>query len=429
VNELNLVAINLTRRCNLNCEHCYLDATTLKEESENELSTAEAKSILDEVFALNPEAMVVLTGGEPLLRNDLEEIVQHGSQLGLFIVAGTNGIQLTSKRVQSLKNMGLMGVGVSLDSTDPVKHDNFRGKKGCWEKTIKGLKNCAEEGLSFQVHFTVTQWNIGEIDDMIALSENLGARVVNIFFLICTGRGETVSELSPLQYESALEDIVRAQSRYADMIIRPRCAPHFKRVAMHQNPDADINRISGREGDGCLAGIHYCRITPEGEVTACPYIDTPVGSIRSQSLAKIWNESAQFNLLRNPELEGKCGVCEYRSLCGGCRARPVAQGKNIMASDTLCDFEPQGKPLITNLPESATASISWDHVALTRLNKIPGFIRKMVKRRAEAYVLEREESIVEVHHLEELTARRFGNNKPGSTMLIKRTGGAKNRII
>lgn len=412
MNELNLVAINLTRRCNLACEHCYLDATTLKEGSVNELSTDEAKSILDEVFALNPEAMVVLTGGEPLLRNDLEEIVHHGSQLGLFLVAGTNGVALARKRVRSLKDMGLMGVGVSLDSTNAAKHDSFRGKQGAWKKTMKGLENCLEEGLSFQIHFTVMEWNLGEIDDIIALSEKLGARVVNIFFLICTGRGETVSELSPAQYELALKDIIRAQAKYADMIIRPRCAPHFKRVAMQLNPDAEINRISGREGDGCLAGIHYCRITPEGDVTACPYIDTAVGSIRSQSLASIWTEASQFALLRNPELEGKCGVCEYRSLCGGCRARPVAQGGSIMASDALCDFNPQGKSLVRVLSDSTTAKISWDAAALTRLDRIPGFIRKMVKKRAEAYVLEKKESIVEVHHLEELTARRFGNNKP-----------------
>lgn len=429
MNELNLVAINLTRRCNLNCEHCYLDATTLQEESENELSTDEAKSILDEVFALNPEAMVVLTGGEPLLRNDLEEIIHHGSQLGLFIVVGTNGVQLTAKRVQSLKNMGLMGVGVSLDSTDAVKHDVFRGKQGCWDKTVKGLRNCVKEGLSFQVHFTVSNWNIGEIDDMIALSEKLGARVVNIFFLICTGRGETVSDLSPQQYESALKDIIQAQSRYTDMIIRPRCAPHFKRVAMQLNPDASINRIGGREGDGCLAGIHYCRITPEGEVTACPYIDTSVGSIRSQSLTSIWNEADQFKLLRNPELEGKCSVCEYRVLCGGCRARPVAQGRNIMASDTLCSLEPQGKPLIRELPDSSTTAISWDDVALTRLNRIPGFVRKMIKKRAETYVLAQKESRVEIHHLEELTARRFGNDNPASKILTKRMSRTKNRKI
>jgi AdoMet-dependent heme synthase len=420
MSDLNLVAINLTRRCNLSCEHCYLDATTLKNGASNELTTNEAKSILDEVFALNPEAMVVLTGGEPLLRNDLEEIIQHGAQLGLFLVAGTNGVQLTHKRVQSLKQAGLMGVGVSLDSTDATKHDNFRGKKGSWEKTVKGLDYCREEGLSFQVHFTVMQWNMGEIDAMIALAEKLGAMVVNIFFLICTGRGETASDLSPSQYESALKGIIQAQATYPDMIIRPRCAPHFKRVAMQLNPDASINRISGREGDGCLAGIHYCRITPEGDVTACPYIETTVGNIRSQTLNNIWSDSSQFTLLRNPQLEGKCGECEYRTLCGGCRARPVAQGNSIMASDTMCNYHPKGDELINPLSDPVPGVISWDDAALTRLNRIPGFIRKMIKKRAEAYVLEKNESIVEVHHLEELTARRFGDRKPNLRKLMGR---------
>ena len=411
-NELNLVAVNVTTRCNLACEHCYLDATTLKDGTENELSTTEVKSALDDVQALNPDAMVVLTGGEPLLRNDLEEIVQHGSQLGLFLVLGTNGVQLTQKRISMLKAAGLMGVGVSLDSIDAQKHDDFRGRHGCWQKTIDGLGMCREKDLSFQIHFTVNQRNYGEIDDIIALSEELGARVVNIFFLICTGRGETVSDITPQQYELALRDIIKAQESYPEMIIRPRCAPHFKRVALQMNPESEINRISGREGDGCLAGIHYCRITPQGEVTACPYIEMSVGSIREQGLGEIWKDAGQFQQLRNPELEGKCGVCEYRAICGGCRARPVASGEGIMASDLLCEYLPQGKSLVEPLSDVGLVQISWDEAALVRINRIPGFIRKMVKKKAEAYVLEQEETVVKVHHLEEMTARRFGGKRP-----------------
>ena len=180
---------------------------------------------------------------------------------------------------------------------------------------------------------------------------------------------------------------------------------------MQLNPESDINRISGREGDGCLAGIHYCRVTAQGEVTACPYIEMSVGSIRDKPLTSLWTEAAQFQALRNPELEGKCGVCEYRVVCGGCRARPVAQGKSLIASDPLCEYSPQGKPLIQPLLDAAVVEISWDEAALTRLNRIPGFVQKMVKKKAEAYVLEKKETTVKIHHLEELTARRFGNKR------------------
>ncbi|MBT4160907.1 MAG: radical SAM protein, partial [Gammaproteobacteria bacterium] len=314
--DLNLIAINLTRRCNLACEHCYLDATTLKEGDSDELSCGEVKALLDEVHALNSSAMVVLTGGEPLLRPDLEEIICHGSELGLFIVLGTNGLQLTEKRVAALKNAGLMGAGISLDSTEAETHDEFRGLNGAWDKTMKGIRHCQQLDLSFQIHFTVTQRNRHEIDDIIALSESLGARVINIFFLICTGRGETESDLTPAQYESALKDIIQAQENYPDMIVRPRCAPHFKRVALQLNPEAEINRISGQESDGCLAGLHYCRIASDGRVTACPYIETTAGDTRVDSLQQIWEQAPQFDALRTPQLEGKCGACEYRLLCG-----------------------------------------------------------------------------------------------------------------
>jgi len=419
MNELNLIAINLTKRCNLACDHCYLDATTLKQGTADELTTREVNLILDQVHALNPDAMVVLTGGEPLLREDLEEIIEHGSQLGLFIVAGTNGIQLTSSRVHSLQAAGLMGVGVSLDSIYPEKHDNFRGKSGSWQKTMKGLENCREQELSFQVHFTVTRMNRDEIHDIIALSEEIGARVVNIFFLICTGRGDTASDLTPDEYETALKHIIQVQESYPDMIVRPRCAPHFKRVAMQMNPDAEINRISEQEGDGCLAGIHYCRINSSGDVTACPYIETAVGSTREQPFTHIWNDSAEFAGLRNPDLDGKCGMCEYRSLCGGCRARPFAQGDGLFGSDLLCSYIPEGGPLIEPLRDPN--EVSWDEAALVRLERIPGFIRKMVKKKAEAYVLDNSESIVRVRHLEELTARRFGSNRQKKPKLFART--------
>ncbi len=412
MNDLNLIAINLTRRCNLSCKHCYLDATTLKFGTDNELSTSEVKDILQQVSQLNSAAMVVLTGGEPLLRDDLESIIEFGSQLGLFIVAGTNGVQLTQKRVRSLKTAGLMGLGVSIDSVNPARHDEFRGRDGSWAKTMKGLEYCREEDLSFQIHFTVTRMNHDEIDDIIKLSEALGARIVNIFFLICTGRGETASDLLPSEYTSSLKNIIKAQSDYPDLIIRPRCAPHFKRIAMQLNPEADINRIDGREGDGCLAGIHYCRIDSEGQVTACPYIDLPAGNIRQQSFNDIWHNSSQFQSLRNPSLTGKCGRCEYRSICGGCRARPVADGDSIMDSDPLCDYVPEGRPVIIPLADLSATEISWSDDALVRLNRIPGFIRKMVKKRAEAYVMDQKGSIVTTTHLEELTARRFGNKRP-----------------
>ncbi|MCU7940922.1 MAG: radical SAM protein [gamma proteobacterium symbiont of Bathyaustriella thionipta] len=247
------------------------------------MSVSEVNAVLNEFASRGQQTMIVLTGGEPLARTDLEEMISHGAQLGLSMVIGTNGTLLTSRRATSLKAAGALGVGISVDSLHKEQHDKFRGLTGSWKQTFQGIQHCREQELSFQIHFTVTRNNYTELDDIIKFSHDNGARVLNLFFLICTGRAESASDISAEQYEYILTQTIAAQAEYPDMIIRPRCAPHFKRIAQQLNPDSPITRVSGFDGDGCIAGTHYCRVAPNGDVTACPYIDTPSGNIRKQS--------------------------------------------------------------------------------------------------------------------------------------------------
>ena len=412
-NDLFIIAINLTRRCNLACAHCYMDAETREGGGDGELSTDEITNLLDEIASRSNETMVVLTGGEPLLRRDLEQLVAHGHSLGLSMVVGTNGVLLDEQRVQSLQAAGVMGMGISLDSLDPHSHDDFRGCPGSWEKTLAAIDQCKKHDLPFQVHFSVTEHNAHEVQSMIDFASASGAHVLNIFFLICTGRGESMSDITPARYEQVLKQLVEAQEQTRDLIIRARCAPHYKRVAYEHNPESPLTRAQGYEGGGCLAGIHYCRITPEGAVTACPYIPDEDGSIREQGFWEIWDNSPGFQQLRNPTLGGKCGKCEYRKLCGGCRARPLAMGGTIMDADPWCSHYPTGKPVIQPLVEHQNTTISWSAEAQQRLERVPGFLRKMVRKRAEAHVLELGENQVTSEHMATLAARRFGDNFPG----------------
>jgi radical SAM protein with 4Fe4S-binding SPASM domain len=412
-NDLFIIAVNLTRRCNLACAHCYMDAETRETGGDGELRTDEITNLLDEIASRSNETMVVLTGGEPLLRRDLEQLVEHGHSLGLSMVVGTNGVLLDEQRVQSLKAAGAMGMGISLDSLDPHSHDNFRGCPGSWEKTLSAMDHCKKHDLPFQVHFSVTEHNAHEVQSMIDFASASGAHVLNIFFLICTGRGESMSDITPARYEQVLKQLVETQEQTRDLIIRARCAPHYKRVAYERNPESPLTRAQGYEGGGCLAGIHYCRITPEGAVTACPYIPDEDGSIREQSFWKIWDDSPGFRQLRNPTLGGKCGKCEYQKLCGGCRARPLAMGGSIMDADPWCNHTPTGKAIIQPLVEQQNSTISWSAEAQQRLERVPGFLRKMVRKRAEAHVLELGESQVTSEHMATLAARRFGDNFPG----------------
>ena len=411
--DLILVAINLTRRCNLACAHCYLDASTLRDCGDNELTTDEVCQLLHDIVACGESTMVVLTGGEPLVRRDLEEIISYGTRLGLVMVVGTNGMMLTERRVASLKRAGLLGAGISVDSLDADKHDKFRGQSGAWKKTMAGIEQCRRQQLSFQLHFSVTDNNADEIPAVIDFASSSGARILNFFFLVCTGRGSAFADITAARYEHVLGEIIQAQKNHPELIIRPRCAPHFKRIAFQQNPESPLNRISGNEGDGCIAGTHYCRITPEGGITACPYIEDEVGNIRQQSFAEIWNNSEYFGRLRQPNLKGACGSCEFRKLCGGCRARPVAAGNDLMDADPWCTYVPTGNALIEPLADMAALDIHWSSQAENRLAKVPSFLQKMIRKRAEAYVAELGEREVTTDHLKILSARRFGSNMPG----------------
>ncbi len=414
--DLSLLAINLTQRCNLACGHCYLDATTIRDTDESELSTREVCTLLDNIAAMDNGTMVVLTGGEPLVRRDLETIIQHGSDKELAMVLGTNGALLTKQRVKTLQKAGLMGAGISIDSLNPEFHDTFRGQQGSWQQTMNGIESCREAGLSFQLHFSIMDDNAHELKDIIEFARLVEARGLNIFFLVCTGRGESFSNISPLRYEQTLQEIIKAQALYTDLIIRPRCAPHFKRIAFQQNPDSKLNQISGREGDGCIAGIHYARVTHDGSVTPCPYIETTSGNIRQQQFSSIWDNANDFQKLREAKLLGRCGKCEYQQLCGGCRARPLATGNRLMDSDEFCTYVPKGEAIIQPL-QLLKNSISWSEEADISLQRIPVFIRKMVKKRAETYVAEQGETVVTTEHLATLSARRFGGNHPGRPSL------------
>lgn len=420
---LRLVAINLTWRCNLACAHCYLDAGSQAGGSGDELGTGEVCAVLDEIAACSDQAMVVLTGGEPLLRRDLETIVGHGAERGLTMVIGSNGTALTEARVQALKRAGLAGAGISVDSLDAGRHDRFRGLPGCWRKTMAGIEACRRHGLSWQLHFTLTAENAHELPAMVDFAREKGARVLSVFFLVCTGRARGMVDLTPEQYERALAAIIQAQKQNPDLIVRPRCAPHFKRIAYQADPASPLARISGFDGDGCLAGVGYCRVAPDGAVTPCPYIEQAAGNIRRQRFGDIWESSELFAALRTPALTGACGACEFRRLCGGCRARPAARGGGLLDADPLCTYRPRGAAPIQPWSETPNGVV-WSEAALARLARIPGFVRAMVQQRAEAYVRELGQDRVQPEHLHALAARRFGSAMPERCMAAVHPGAA-----
>lgn len=243
-----LIALNLTKRCNLKCDHCYLDATTKAGGGTDELSTEECFRLIDQIAEVNKGCLLVITGGEPLVRPDILDIARHAVALGFIVVFGTNGMLINDRMAKTLVEIGVMGVGISIDSLDPEKHDRFRGVPGAFASALAGIEACKRNGLQFQVHFSAQPMNYQELPAVVEWAHNLGARVLNVFFMVCTGRGEELTDITPQQYEEVLGYLVDCQDRYKDMLVRARCAPHFKRLAYEKDPNSPITKATGYMG-------------------------------------------------------------------------------------------------------------------------------------------------------------------------------------
>ena len=408
-----LVALNLTKRCNLKCDHCYLDATTRAGGGSDELSTEECYRVIDQIAEVNRGCLLVITGGEPLVRPDIMDIARHAVGSGFMVVFGTNGMLINDRVAGELVEIGVMGVGISIDSLNPDTHNTFRGVPGAWEAAIAGIEACKRNGLQFQIHFSAQPMNYKELPDVIEWAHQLGARVLNVFFMVCTGRGEELTDITPEQYEEVLAFLVDTQDKYTDMLVRARCAPHFKRLAYEKDPDSPLTKAQGYMGGGCLAGTNYARITPNGDVTPCPYMPLSAGNIRDTSFVDLWEKSDIFDSFRYPHLKGKCGDCEYSEICGGCRARPYVDHGDWMDEDQWCLYTPKGGDKIKvafNVPEHT--DMEWDDAAKTRLGRIPYFLRAMVKKGVERHAHEHNIPLITVELMDELRQKRFGNDKP-----------------
>ncbi|MFI4945223.1 MAG: radical SAM protein [Burkholderiales bacterium] len=399
----HVVAWNLTKRCNLSCSHCYISAGPF-ETAESELSTAECRRVIDELVAVNPSPMLILSGGEPLVRDDLAEIASHASGRGATVVVGTNGTTLTEPRVAMLAGAGVSGVAVSVDSLDAGTHDHFRGGAHALERTKDALGRLREHRIDFVVQTTATPQNAAEIPKLLEWAAAEGAVCFNLYFLVPTGRGVDLMDLEPRRIETLLAELAAAESRYrGTMMVRAKCAPHFMRHVHEADAESPVLSYRTR----CPCGIDYCRITPDGKLTPCPYMPTEAGDLRRQSFGEIWSGSKVFAELRERELGGRCGRCEYRMVCGGCRARALATTGDYLAEDPGCVYEPPGdRPLVARKSvtygSAVAPGLEWSKEASERMAKIPSFVRGIVVQRVESFARSRGLALVTPELLAEI---------------------------
>jgi radical SAM protein with 4Fe4S-binding SPASM domain len=440
-----VVSWNLTYRCNLACEHCYLDAGgtpllgTENFADRSELGTEDCFRVVDEIAAFAPECLTILTGGEPLLRRDILEIVQRAAERGLWVVVGTNGVRITENLARRLAEAGARGLSLSLDALDPDRHDRFRKVRGAWQNTVEGAEILNRTGLPFIVQTTAGSHNLGELDAIADFAhDRLAAKVWNLYFLVPTGRGQFVSDMTPAQYDEVLASLYRIQRKYdRRMLVNAKCAPHYIKTVLEKSGvgsnstpaggepatpswpgSSPIRTYSGGAG-GCPAGTHYMGIRPNGDVTPCPYLPLFAGSLRRAPLSDLWNSSELFTgIRRRASLGGRCGECEMNAHCGGCRARAYGMTGDVMAEDPLCTHTPgkfAGSPLLARAgtPQARTieygagssTTIAWDDAAAERMKRIPAFVRGMVVRAVEETCRKSGLERVTVEELERIRAR------------------------
>jgi len=387
-NMPKIIAFEVTNSCRFNCLHCRANAVAAKS-GQQELTTAQCKKILASVskFCKDVKPIIILTGGEPMERGDIYELIRYGRGLGLRMVMATCGYLIDEDSIAKLKEAGVLALSFSIDGSAADSHDKFRDTAGAFDTAVRAAEVARKAGMRFQINTTISKINIDEIAGIVELAKRLGAYCFNAFILVPTGRGRRIADeiLSPLQYEVLLNELLNLKLE-SKIEVRVTCGPQFARVWRDTRGDSGgksstrksqvgdgeqvvgdeqvvrDEQVSGDEqsirgGDkarkmdnresirgepnGCMGGKGFGFISWRGDVQTCGFLDISAGNLVENgfNFGKIWRESKLLNDIRDvAAYKGKCGVCEYVSVCGGCRARAYATTGDYLAADPVCEF-------------------------------------------------------------------------------------------
>jgi len=335
----------LTQACELACKHCRAEAEPRRHP--DELSTREGERLLDAAGEFGEGQLVVLSGGDPLARDDAVDLVEYGTDAGLRMTMTPSGTALlTPDRVGALADAGLKRLALSLDGGSPATHDAFRGEDGSFEATIRAARDARDAGLPLQINTTVCAETVEQLPAIQDLVEDLGAVLWSVFFLVPVGRGRVLTPVAPERAESVMEWLTET-SESAPFGIKTTEAPHYRRVAVQGAGEGAPTDSPSTDGIGRRAGITagngFAFVSHVGEVYPSGFLPQSAGNVRERSVVDIYRKSELFRSLRDPDaLRGKCGACEFRRLCGGSRSRAFAYTGDPLDADPLCPYVPEG---------------------------------------------------------------------------------------
>lgn len=359
-----LIFWETTAGCNLKCVHCRR-ITLADQLTPQDLTTQETFALIDQIAAVG-KPVFVLSGGEPLFRPDIYEIARYATGAGLPVALATNGTLIDDAVAEKIKASGVQRVSISFDGADAATHDAFRGLKGSFDAAVRGFKALRKVGLPVQINTTVAKHNESQLEQMRALAKDLDAVGMHLFLLVPVGCGVELAEtqmISAQEYERVLNWLYDVEQSEPDLQLKATCAPHYFRVMRTRRaedkrhgisrdlPASHDRQVNGHPHmhaatKGCLAGTGVTFISHRGEVFPCGYLPVEAGNVRRQSFGEIWQDSPLFAQLRDPELlEGKCGICQFKTLCSGCRARSYGITGNYLAEEPFCAYEPETRTI------------------------------------------------------------------------------------
>ncbi|MFC1833323.1 heme b synthase [Thermodesulfobacteriota bacterium] len=342
--QLRLVAWEMTRSCNLACVHCRASACT--EPEPDQLTTKEGEALIDGIAKVG-KPILIMTGGEPLMRDDFFRLAEYAKRAGLRPALATNGVLVTPGVAGKIRDVGIARVSISLDGPTADEHDSFRGVPGAFKASLGGIANLRAAGVSVQINTTLTTRNRHQLAEIMKLAEEVEAEAFHVFLLVPTGRAKGMAgeEMGPKEYEETLLEFYRL-GRSTGMETKATCAPQYYRI-MRQEAKKDGIEVSEQtfglnaRTRGCLGGLSFVFVSHRGDLQPCGYFDSQAGNVREKAFSDLWENAGLFKNLRNFRLlEGKCGKCDYVRFCGGCRARAHELAGDYMAEEPYCAYRP-----------------------------------------------------------------------------------------